>query len=372
MKVVLVSLFVFTGALLNTTLVFASEFCFVFVHIGNELPSYAYTAIKQVRFMNQESSIHLLVDHSVAEDLQLKGSFIKENHVSVVDLSLLPITEEHKMFRKVSRFNKVWRDGFWNHGTERFFYLYDFMKINDIHNMIHVENDTMIYVDVEELSPFFQENNVQLAAPFQSMVGCPPCFVYFKDEPAYRKLIDHMLEMIRNYTGSNFDVDVQDWVTFSSFLTKFGDEYLTSFPILMPEYSQYFFKRDIPFRDTNTPLEFLSRNANLFPGYLFDAAALGIYANGHDPRNGVINSGPGVLHYKSLFDPGNFSLFWGKDKQERIVPYLVFKEKIYRLTNLHLHSKMLDNFASYERYQQPFPKESHECQGFVPDLEYRK
>lgn len=339
---------------------FAVECQFALVHIGKEFPAYGYFAIEQIRFFNADVPIHILLEKEAIEKMKAsKSAFIHAQNLHLVDVASLPLSEEHIEFRKVSRFNKTWRDGYWSHGTERFFYLYDFIKNAELEHVVHIENDTLIYIDMNELLPLFLKNHVKIAAPFQSLVGCPPCFVYIKNTDSFSPLIHFMLKMIREYRGNRPDVEVQDWVTLSSYRSIFGDEALTALPILMPEYAKYYKKRDIPtFEDNHTPLEFLSKNAQFFPGYLFDAAALGIYANGHDPRNQGAG-GPGILHYKALFDPGHFQIIWGKDSQNRQTPFLIFKGKVYKVINLHLHSKMPEHFVSFSPYQQPFPKNSH-------------
>jgi hypothetical protein len=145
--------------------------------------------------------------------------------------------------------------------------------------------------------------------------------------------------------------------TLASFYRKFGAAYMTPLPILMPEY--HYPKRVSTFEpDNETSLDFLSTNASLFPGYIFDAAALGVFANGNDRRY-FPERGAGIIHYRSLFDPGHFSFFWGSDLQNHRVPFLSFKEKTYRIVNMHFHSKLPEGHTSYGENQMEFCKESH-------------
>ncbi|MHA4899833.1 hypothetical protein, partial [Enterococcus faecium] len=78
--------------------------------------------------------------------------------------------------------NKIERaisDGLWLYATERFFLLLDFMRAKGLSNVFHLENDSMLYANLGELLPLFESS--QLAAPFQSLVGCIPCFVFIRD-----------------------------------------------------------------------------------------------------------------------------------------------------------------------------------------------
>ena len=164
---------------------------------------------------------------------------------------------------------------------------------------------------------------------------------------------------MREYTGPRPHIDVNDMQTLASFYRKLGSSYMTPLPILMPEYAQYYPKRTSTFEpDNQTSLDFLSMNASLFPGYIFDAAALGVFANGNDRRYFPKN-GSGIIHYRSIFDPGHFSFFWGNDSQNRKVPSLSFKGKNYRIVNMHFHSKMPEGHTSYKETREEFSKKSH-------------
>ena len=107
-------------------------------------------------------------------------------------------------------------------------------------------------------------------------------------------------------------------------------------------------RKSTVFADNFTPLAFLSQNAPLFPSYIFDAATLGIFLEGNDEAVFPLR-GPGTIHYRSIFDPRLFSFFWGEDLKGRVVPYLSFKGKEYRIVNLHFHSKRPDGYTSFSK-----------------------
>ena len=50
------------------------------------------------------------------------------------------------------------RDGFWVSTTARFFYIHIFMKIFDIQNVFHIENDVMLYKKTNFLYEYIKEN----------------------------------------------------------------------------------------------------------------------------------------------------------------------------------------------------------------------
>ena len=48
-------------------------------------------------------------------------------------------------FKKQNGYDKNFRQGFWVNTSKRFFIIYEYMKINNIENVLHLENDVLIY-----------------------------------------------------------------------------------------------------------------------------------------------------------------------------------------------------------------------------------
>ena len=333
----------------------SSDYSLAFVHIGDSIPSHAYTALQQARYTNEECNIYLLANEKAILQLNAsKPAFLANHKICPINISTLALSQVHIAFKTKSKLNNAWRDGFWNHATERFFYLYDFMSQYSVQNLIHLENDNMLYADVGKLLPSFKKLKTEIGAPFEWKLRCIPSFVFMKDAAALQHLIQHILYELEHYTGKEPDVEVNDMCTLSSFGNKFGSKFMTRLPILMPEYSQHYQRREIPFVDGRTSLEFISENYKAFDGYIFDAAALGIFIGGYDPRNVAVPQ-IGIIHSKSLFDPSKFYFFWDKNENGKKVPYFKFKGKKYKIINLHFHSKNLDGYASFGASQLTFP-----------------
>jgi hypothetical protein len=332
----------------------------VFVHLGDNVLPCIFTTMQQARYLNCDSDIYLLTDSRAYNAFSINHmDRLIEERIHLINMEWVPTTEEHLTFRAINKIDVSLFNGFWSYALERFFYLFDFIKHRDLKNVVHLESDSMLYVDLKELLSLFEKSGTQIAAPFQSTVGCIPCFVFIKDTHSFTPLIEHILSEIKAYAGPRAHIDVNDMQTLASFYWKCGASHMTPLPTLMAEYSQYHSKRKSNFEPDNvTPLDFLSMNAPLFPGYLFDAAALGVFANGNDRRYFPKN-GPGIIHYRSIFDPGHFSFYWGKDEKNRDVPYLSFKGKNYRIVNMHFHSKMPEGYTSYGKTRTEFPMMSH-------------
>lgn len=334
-------------------LVALCDYNLVFIYTGNIIPNCVYVTLKQARFMNENAAVYLLTDHKNYQ-LLIKNrlEFFNENQIEIIDLSLIPKTSEHKIFQKISPFDKRFKGGFWTHVSERFFFLDDFLQNTQLENVIQVETDVMLYVDIEELLPIFLFNKVKLAGPFQWENECVPSFVYIRDPKIWKKYINHILSELQSYKGKNPDIDLNDMKTLASYKKVCGEDFI-NLPIVMPEYQVYNNARQVKNAKT-TSLDFISSSAGMFSGYLFDAAAFGIYTNGYDTS--VYSEGkPGDIHWKSLFDPSKLTFFWGKDKRNRDVPYVEFKNKNYRLVNLHFHSKHPEGFTSFYKNRKAFP-----------------
>lgn len=319
----------------------------LFVQLGNQIPPCLFTTIRQAEYFNPLSDIYLLVDGEAFEAIHEQ----RLNRIHIVNMADIAKTDEHLTFLKVNKIKASISKGFWKAALERFFYIMDFIKANDLKDCFHLENDCMLYLDLNELVPIFKILEAPIAAPFQSVVSCVPCFVYIKDQYNLYPFAKHCIEEMKRYRGRQPHLDLNDMRLLASFYSKYGNSKVTPLPILMPEYENLYSKREsIIVADNQTTLGFLSTNTSLFSHYLFDAAALGIFFNGHD-RKYFSNNGPGTIHYRSLFDPSLFSYRWGVDEKNRKIPLLFFEGKEYRIVNIHFHSKKPQGYISYEDWQ---------------------
>lgn len=311
----------------------------IFVHLGGLCPPCTFTSIRQARYLNPNTEIYLIASQSPAEE------FLSQEQVTFVDPAYIPETPEHKLFKEIIEIDQKWPDAFLFYTLERFFYLFDFLQERGLKNVIHLENDTMLYVDLDEILPFFEAAEIQFAAPFLSQAAAVPCFVFIKDRISLSPFIQYTLQYAKKYKGPKPYVGVSDMITLALFYQD--KENLTCLPTLMPEYSRYHFKLKSRLNvDNFTTLPWLAKNASLFPQFLFDAATLGVFMNGND-RKILPNSKAGTIHFRSLFNPRHFSFFWGKDFKNRDVPYLSFQGQNYRIVNMHFHSKMAEGYTSY-------------------------
>ena len=78
---------------------------------------------------------------------------------------------------------------------------------------------------------------------------------------------------------------------------------------------------------------------------IFDAAAIGQYLGGVDPRNEPYY-GPGFINETAMYSPADLNVRWERDSQNRLVPLGSCGGTDFPIFNLHIHSKDLAAFRS--------------------------
>jgi len=302
----------------------------VFIHLGDELPLYIEDSLAQARMFNT-CDIYLLANQRAFD-----VSVINFQQISIKPVAVETIqrADMHAQYVKKSTLDYPGWKGFWLYTSERFLYLNDFIQQNNMKQVFHLENDVMLYVDLDELMPVFKKYYPQLAAVFDNDQRCIPSFVYSAQPEAMQKLAQFFLQ----YPSKN-DMDVL------GLFKQMHGEYIKSLPIIMSSYKARFPLQSSAGHITMRPREY-SQHMRGFKS-IFDAAAIGQFLGGIDPRHG--DSRPGFINESCLFDPSRLKYMWKRDAQDRLVPYASFNDKVYRINNLHIHSKNLKAFSSLRK-----------------------
>jgi len=327
MKRTILTFFLFFGSTLNALSI-------VFVHIGNELPTYLRSSLQQARLFNEECSIYLLANQEALTQLSTDWDTTLHNcKISCIACEALEMSRPHKTFRKRSRHDRSFRDGFWIHASERFFYVAAFMKQYGEKDVFHLENDVMLYRDLRSLLPIFHENySGMIGATLDNDLRCIPGIVYISDFDPLHGLITYMAALAhRRYN---------DMEVLSMYKRKTGR--IHPLPIIPLQYLVENTLENQLGAHAAHPEEYTTH----FDAFLsvFDGAALGQYLGGIDPRNGP--SSPGFINESCLFDPSKFSYTWKVDEKGRSIPFLKYGSEEYQINNLHIHSKQLHEFQS--------------------------
>lgn len=232
-------------------------------------------------------------------------------------------------FQRRSIQDKEYRGGFWHHTSARFFVLYEFMAQTGIKNVIHIENDVLIYHNCDKVLSVPLFNKSELYIPFDSYERNIASIVYIPCAHVLSQILVH------------YDYEKNDMYNFGEIRKK--TDCIRQFPIFVDE--QAF---DLSSTSDSSIIDgeraFVSRGWSQFGGYIFDAAAIGQYVGGVDPRNcpgdtrGFVNE-TCVIKYA---DEG--VVIWKTDGDNDVVkrPFLQRNNRqIIPIFNLHIHSKAL-------------------------------
>ena len=305
-----------------------SDHSVVFVYMGAEVPQYVQTAVDQAARFNPDCPIYLIGNkHPMKRFHEHK----QHPNVKIVNAESLPVSKNHRAFKLRSRLNRRWKNGFWYFTAERFFWIASLMESYDLKNVIHIESDNMVYANFGSMMPIFEQHYPHIGMVMDCEQRCIPSVVYFAGAEDAKTLCKHFLSEGRK----TFDMFV-----LSGFRNKMGYPYVSELPIFTPEYMQNETIRSPSGKTTNRP-EVFARNFEHFQS-IFDGAAIGQYLGGCDPIHK--NSKPGFINETALFNPSKCRFEWERDEQGRNVPYVIYRNARYRVNNLHIHCKRLEEF----------------------------
>lgn len=303
----------------------ASEYSIVFIHIGKTLPDYLETAVIQARLFNKECPI-FLIGNEIA--LKRASEGLVNSQITSVALETLHPLPEHFRFWQNSKLDRHDRDGFWSHASERFFYLSELIGKFGLTDVFHLEYDNMLYVNLEELLPVFQKHYPGMAVTLDNDNRCIPGFVYISHHEPLRILCCSMAKWAQHKK-----TDMESL----ALLKKIEPPtVIDTLPIAMKKYPKN------PQMASLRP-DVFSNHLEEFQS-IFDAAALGQFLGGIDPRNGP--SLAGFVNESCVFDPSRLEFIWEIDEEGRKIPYARYLDQTYRINNLHIHSKQLKKFSS--------------------------
>jgi len=223
------------------------------------------------------------------------------------------LNESYNFSMKTS-LNKSFRNGFWYLTSLRFFYIYEFMKRYNVSNIIHLENDVPIYYNCDELSSIIDPNFMYI--PFDTYRRNIASIMYIPNKEIYKTILD------------NYDFNKNDMENFCFIKQKTG--LIKNFPI--------FIKSD----NLTAEQKYVSENSDCFP-FIFDAAAIGQYLGGVDPRNAPGDT-RGFINETCVIKYNNYNI-WFEDVNGIKKPFIQIGDKKVPIFNLHIHSKNLIGFV---------------------------
>jgi len=264
----------------------------ILISIGN-FQEYILDNIKNL-YLHNNKNITVITEKEYFE-------YFKDYEIELIDRNTL----DDFNFNNNSLLDKSFRNGFWHYCSLRLFYLYSYLNQYNIENCIHIENDVLIYYDLNNL--LFSSDKI--CACFDCEWRVIPSILYIP-KPCKLKYI---LDMYDNKLN-----DMEN-------LGMYNENIIERLPI---------------FNDINN---ILSKNFNNY-NVIFDAAAIGQYLGGVDERN-INGDTRGFINETCLIKYNNYTFFWEKIKN-LYYPFIKIDNQNIRIFNLHIHSKKLFNFLS--------------------------
>ena len=195
---------------------------------------------------------------------------------------------------------------------ERFLYLYDFVAHYNLKNVFHLENDVMLYVDLDELLPIFSEKyRSSLGITFSNDIKGIAGFVYVADASS--------LQQLAHFFAQHASSGKND-MTLLGLLRKAKRSFVTELPIIMEEYTKEQKLISPRGHKAASPLVY-HKNGQVFNS-LFDASAIGVYLGGTDAVYKI--AGPGFIDEYCVINASRLKYIWEKDEQGRKVPPPLF------------------------------------------------
>ena len=252
--------------------------------------------------------IHVIVDGNFINNLKEYESSIK----------IINSTNLQTDFDKKSKLDKNFRDGFWNNASKRLFLVYEYMKMNRLEKIFHLENDVLLYTNMNYM---FEE---KIYITMDSKNRCIPGIIYIPKYDLFTKLIE------------NYDFTQNDMINLANFYNN-NKDIVKTFPNIDNSLDKCIYNEN--FQEFNS---------------IFDGAAIGQYLGGVDPRNipgdttGFVNETCEIKYDKYIFK-------WVK-KGNNYFPFIEINDKLIAINNLHIHSKKLVNFTIEKPNENKFIK----------------
>jgi len=281
----------------------------VLVNIG-VFQDYIFYCIKQLQ-MYGNNDITIITNRDFFDKYDVLDNTENIELISSEDLNDM----NYKLYSGMSR---EFRGGFAFYASQRFFYIYSYMKLYDIIDCVHIENDNMIYENLDNVfpgSPYTEK----VCAVFDSPRRVIPSIVYIPSSDSLNELLKEYKYQLNDMENLGMRSDAIEKLPIIPLINNYMNP---NYTIGLP-YAQNF--------------------GRFGKKHIFDGAAIGQYLGGIDPRNTTEKDTRGFINETCVVKFNNFEIIWSYvDHLYR--PYLKINDIEYPIVNLHIHSKNLCDF----------------------------
>ncbi len=295
----------------------------VMFHSGYSLPDFLEYTFHQIRLFNSAINVYFLTDSALLNDIVFK----KYNIISLDKNEFY--SDKIKKFE--SCFNYSSND-FWTLAATRLIYIENFLNAYNLEDVYHFENDILLYYNLDihhdKFKMYYKNIAITTGGPDKSMTG----FMFIKNHKSMSMMTDFFVDTLQTYgiygTMRKYPMDMVNEMSLMKFYgVEKGNEYIQNLPILpFGDYSEHF-------EDFNS---------------IFDPASWGQFVGGTRVE------GPGAKpqdHYIGVLLKNNpkWNVVWQKNN-DLSVPYFDKDGELFKINNLHIHSKNLKNYISINEF----------------------
>jgi hypothetical protein len=301
-----------------------------------------------VAFGNRPQDIVILTErrffdalHSMfQDDPELRG------RIQLIDVAADLSPDEFEFHRR-SNLNRLFRNGFFHHCSHRLFHVHSYMKTYGITDVFHLENDVMCYENLaEDILPAIRtidpdQSKEQVFLTFDAPKRVIAGIMFISSHTVLGKLLSTFHPMrndMENLGAMNSDCPLIQPFPIFPYPRYPGRPCahgrIESTPIFLPAHAEYS-QEDQYFR-----------NFPHFGDRIFDAAAIGQYLGGIDPRNKHGDT-RGFINETCVINYSKVSFFWRRHERYPHLyrPCMMYEDgKYISIVNLHIHCKQLHKF----------------------------
>lgn len=304
----------------------------VITQLGPKKADYLIECVKQLLLFNNKNiyiistEYHkkLLIKNKIYHKINFfyENEFIKE--------------KKHRLFLKRTDLDKKWFESFWLKTTERFFFVDLLAKKLKLQNIFHLETDNLVYTNLNKYTKIIEKKFNILFTMINSQM-CYGNIIYFKSLKETNLFSEFIYQ---NNKKIFFKNKLNDMELVTNFYKKFKNKKNSLFPISSKEIGSFY--------NLSSINNMYSSNYNIFKG-IFDAAPIGQIVDGVDNNIHKIK-GP-FINRKYFVDSSALKIKFIKIRNKKR-PFLYLSKKIkIPILNLHLHSKNLKKFTSFNKKQ---------------------
>lgn len=279
----------------------------VFVYLGNKLPRYGRKSIKMAQ---QYSGLDVVL---VCEKR------FRFTGLDKAETYLLSSNYKSKLSQNLANsINVKFRNGFWLKTIERFFALEEYMQAEQIERCFHAELDNVVFAN-DELVKVLNSFGSGLFIPFDSPNRAIASFIYLNS----LKTLQNFCQFAEQIGGNYNDMEL---------LAMYGAMNPVCVFALPSSMENNTLKTQLLHKGIRTVDELDSG--------IFDAAAIGQWYFGIDPRNSHSKISNRFKNEVADLDLDQFRMRWNEESSCFYASELKNSQTEYFVNNLHIHSKI--------------------------------